>query len=83
MSDTPSPGSLPEIVTFIVVTAATLIAQKWGLRPATVMTALSTPEAHDVIATRYICALGSGLSPAQAAGSVGRDLIKDASSRVD
>ncbi|MEU0112008.1 hypothetical protein ABZ313_42615 [Streptomyces sp. NPDC006251] len=83
MSDTPTPGSLPDTVAFIVVTAATLIAQKWGLRPSTVIKALSTPEAHDVIATRYICALGSGLTPAQAAGSVGRALIKDASSRDD
>ncbi|MBC7267493.1 hypothetical protein ACF09G_37440 [Streptomyces albogriseolus] len=83
MSDTPTPSGVADIVAFIVVTAATLIAQKWGLRPATVMAALSTPEAHDVIATRYICALGSGLSPAQAAGSVGRDLIKDADARDD
>ncbi|MFF2378423.1 hypothetical protein ACFVUW_28940 [Streptomyces xiamenensis] len=86
MSDSLSPGSpsggVADAVAFITSAAATLIAQKWGLRAPVVHKALSTPEAVAVITTRYLLALGSGMTPAEAAGEVGRSLLADASQRA-
>ena len=87
MSDPLSPGSpdgngVADAVAFITSVASTLIAQKWGLRVLVVYKVLSTPEAVSVTTTRYLLALAAGMSPAEAAGDVGRSLLADADQRA-
>lgn len=75
-------GGVADAVAFILQVASTLIAQKWGVRVVVVYRILSTPEAVSVTTTRYLLALMSGATPAEAAGDVGRSLVADADKRA-
>lgn len=77
-----APNGAADAVAFITSVASTLIAQKWGVRAPVVLKVLSTPEAVAVTTTRYLLALGAGMSPADAAGDVGRSLLADAEQRA-
>ncbi|MCG7528561.1 hypothetical protein MHW47_29480 [Streptomyces sp. OfavH-34-F] len=77
-----SPNGVADAVAFITSAASVLIAQKWGVRAPTVHKALSTPEAVAVTTTRYLLALGTGKTPAEAAGDVGRSLLANANQRA-
>jgi len=82
MDTLPDANPTDDTVTFITGAAATLIAQRWGVRLGQVLKVLSSPEAREVTTSRYLLAVGSGLPPAEAAGQVGRSLLADAEQRA-